>query len=326
MVKELATSGVRLRMMVKDAACAWEDIVKQAVNMRRFRPDGDLVAVAAAQPGTTVKHDPATAGVTLYTIPPSLCSQRVRMTLFEKDVPFAEHSVNTAAGENLTPEYIALNPRALVPTMTFDNRVLFDSATMMRFIDNWFVGPELAPAGVAERAAMDVWIDRSDDFPVRGFTYRAHLASGLPDYWRVGMHDNIVRARELYPEHRDLYDLKLADWRDLVAWMDDPGDAVDGEAIAARLADDAEAALAMSPFLVGDALTLADISVFILLMRLQCGCNVDLWSATKRPAVRRWIEALKRRPSYDGAVLAPYRGSRMVQVEGDCWLPLAHAA
>ena len=210
--------------------------------------------------------------------------------------------------------------------MTFDDRVLFDSATMMRFINNWFSGPELAAAAPADRTLMDAWIDRSDDFPVRGFTYRSHLASGLPDYWRVGMHDNIVRARKLYPEHHDLYDLKLADWRDLVAWMANPGDAAEGEAIAARLADDAEAAFVSSAFLVGDTITLADISVFILLMRLQCGCGIELWSATSRPALRRWIEALKSRPSYDGAVLAPYRKSRMVQVEGDCWLPHARSA
>ncbi len=300
--------------------------MKQAVNMRRFMPDDDLIAIAAASPGTTMKHAPAAANVALYTIPPSLCSQRVRMTLLEKGVPYAEHIVNTANGENLAPAYIALNPRALVPTMTFDDRVIFDSATMMRFINNWFEGPELAPANPAALAVMNTWVDRSDDFPVRGFTYRAHLASGLPDYWRVGMHDNIVRARELYSEHHELYDLKLADWRDLVTWMDNPGDAVEGEAIAAQLADDAEAALANGPFLMGEAITLADISVFILLIRLQCGCKIQLWSPTRRPILRRWVEQLKSRSSYDGAVLAPYRNSQMVQVEGDCWLPLARAA
>ena len=300
--------------------------MKQAVNVRRFRPDDDLVAVAEALPGTTTKHDAALAGVTLYTIPPSLCSQRVRMTLLEKGVSYAEHVVDTKSGENLTPQYIALNPRALVPTMTFGDRVLFDSATMIRFVNNWFDGPELASANPTAFAAMNRWIDRSDDFPIRGFTYRAHLRTGLPDYWRVGMHDNIVRARELYPDHRELYDLKLQDWRDLVAWLDAPGDAHAGEAIATRLADDAEAALGDQSFLVGESLTLADISVFILLIRLQCGCGVPLWGHGQRPALHRWVEALKARPSYDVAVLAPYRTSGLVQVEGDCWLPLARAA
>ncbi len=300
--------------------------MKQAVNMRRYQPDEDLIAVAAAAPGTTPKHDAVAAAVTLYTIPPSLCSQRVRMTLLEKGVPYAEHVVNTATGENLAPDYVALNPRALVPTMTFDDRVIFDSATMMRFANNWFEGPELAPVDPVTFAAMNRWIERSDDFPIRGFTYRAHLASGLPDYWLVGMHDNIVRARALYPEHSELYELKLQDWRDLVAWLDNPRDASEGKAIAETLADDAEEVLTNHTFLVGEAITLADISVFILLIRLQCGCNVALWSAAKRPALDRWVDALKARPSYDGAVLAPYRTSGLVQVAGDCWLPSARAA
>lgn len=55
--------------------------MRQALNMRRFRPDEDLLSIAAKRPGSGIKHDPAEAAVTLYAIPPSLCSQRVRMTL-----------------------------------------------------------------------------------------------------------------------------------------------------------------------------------------------------------------------------------------------------
>lgn len=295
--------------------------MKQAAHLRRYEPAADLIAVATAMPGKTAKHDPAKANITLYTIPPSLCSQRVRMTLIEKGAPFAEHIVQMAKGENLTPDYIALNPRGLVPTMTFDDRVLFDSATMMRFIDSWFEGPDLSPNDPAAWAAMNDWIDRSDDFPIRGFTYRSHLDSGLPDYWRVGMHDNIVRARDLYPEHRELYDLKLRDWNDLIAWLDNPGDTREGEAIANAMADEAEQALRDRRFLVGDTIGLADISVFILFIRLQCACSLTLWSPQLRPHVHAWIETLKARPSYDGAVLAPYRGTGMVHMTGDCWLP-----
>ncbi len=196
----------------------------------------------------------------------------------------------------------------------------------MRFVNNWFDGPPLAPADPLAFDAMMQWMRRSDDFPIRGFTYRAHLHSGLPDYWRVGMHDNILRARDLYPQHRDIYDLKLQDWHDLVAWMDNPGDSREGEALAVQMADDIEVALATHPFLLGNDLSLADISVFILMIRLQCGCGVQLWSPRLRPRLSQWVEALKQRSSYDGAVLAPYRTSGLVQVSGDCWLPQSAAA
>ena len=206
--------------------------MKQASNMRKFEPDRDLVAAATALPGTTKAHDPVQAKVKSYTIPPSLCSQRVRMVLLEKRIPYTEHTVNIADGENLAPAYIAMNPRAVVPTMAFDDRVIFDSATIMRFANNWFTGPELAPRVPEAFAEMNRWIDRSDNFPVRGFTYRAFLAKGLPDTWQIGMRDNIVRAKELYPEHSEIYNLKLNDWFDLVAWMNNPEVSRDGRVIA----------------------------------------------------------------------------------------------
>ena len=294
--------------------------MKQAVNMRRFQPDEDLLAVARAKPGVIEKHDPVGANVTIYTIPPSLCSQRVRMTLREKRVPYAEHVVQSVKGENLTPAYIAINPRALMPTMTFNDRSIFDSATMMRFIENWFEGPELAPADPDAWAAMNRWLDAADDFPIRGFTYRAYLQTAQDDYWRVGMHDNIVRARELYPEHKGLYDLKLRDWADLVDWMNNPQDTREGETIAHAMADEAEKALLGRACLVGDTVSLADISTFVLFIRLQCACSVRLWGDGLRPRLNVWADMMKRRPSYDAAILAPYRDAGLPQMAGDCWL------
>lgn len=295
--------------------------MKQAANMRKFQPAADLIAIAEASPGQFARHDSLAAGVTIYTLPLSLCSQRVRMTLLEKHVPYSEHLLDMAAGENLKPDYIALNPRALVPTMTFDDRVLFDSATMMRFINNWFDGPELAPKDPVRFQEMNRWIDRSDDFPIRGFTYRAQISGGQAHIWKATLHDNIIRHRELYPQHTEIYDLKLADWHDLAGWIESPRDLQQGEAIAQAFADDVEAALSTSDFLVGDRLSLADITVFILLMRLQCACGLHLWGPSLRPSLTRYVEALKHRPSYDGAVLEHYRKTGSSDWAGDCWFP-----
>ena len=294
--------------------------MKQALNLRRFMPDDDLLAVARARPAATPKHDGTAADVVIYTIPTSICSQRLRMTLLEKGVPYTDRTVAAARGENLTPEYIALNPRALVPTMTFAGRSIFDSATMIRFINNYFAGPELAPPGQAAFDEMNRWIDRADDFPLRGFVYRAHLSRGLPDYWKPAMYENIIEARRRYPEHAELYDLKLADWQDLQGWMANPGDAAEGEAIANHLADDCEAALARGRYLVGDDLTLADATMSLLLMRLQYGCGVQLLGQRLRPRTADYIGRIKLRPSYDNAVLKPFRDNGIVQVDGESWL------
>ncbi len=295
--------------------------MKQALNLRRFMPDDDLVEIAHAAAGATSKHDGASAGVTIYTIPTSICSQRVRMTLVEKGVPFADRTVAAARGENLTPEYIAINPRALVPTMTFADRSIFDSATIIRFVNSYFDGPELAPLDPLAFGEMNRWISLADDFPLRGFVYRAHLLSGLPDYWKPAMYDNIIKARKAYPEYSDLYDLKLADWNDLQNWMASPGDITEGESIATSMADDVEASLATSLFLLGDFITLADITISLLLMRLEYGCSVRLWGEQLRPRTSDYITRMKKRASYEVAVLKPFRDNDIHHVSGTRWLP-----
>ena len=89
--------------------------------------------------------------------------------------------------------------------------------------------------------------------------------------------------------------------------MANPGDAAEGEAIANDLADDCEAALARGRYLVGDDLTLADVTVSLLLMRLQYGCGVQLWDHSLRPRTVDYVGRIKLRPSYDNAVLKPFR-------------------
>jgi hypothetical protein len=57
----------------------------------------------------------ALKGVHLYHFAVSNCSQRVRITLEEKRVPWVDHHVNLLKDEHLTREFRALNPNGVVP-------------------------------------------------------------------------------------------------------------------------------------------------------------------------------------------------------------------
>ena len=52
----------------------------------------------------------------LYHHPSSTCSQKVRLVLHHKKIPFEEHLIDLLAGDHLTPDYLALNPNGVVPT------------------------------------------------------------------------------------------------------------------------------------------------------------------------------------------------------------------
>ena len=86
--------------------------MKQALNLRRFMPDDDLLAIARARPATTPKHDGTAADVIIYTIPTSICSQRLRMTLLEKGVPYTDRTVAAARGREPDPRVHCSQTRA----------------------------------------------------------------------------------------------------------------------------------------------------------------------------------------------------------------------
>ena len=65
--------------------------------------------------------------LTLYHNGPSTCSQKVRLILELKKLPYESKEVNLLAGEQHDPEYVKLNPNHVVPTLVTDNGVLIDS-------------------------------------------------------------------------------------------------------------------------------------------------------------------------------------------------------
>ena len=63
---------------------------------------------------------------TLYDAPQSTCSQRVRFVLNAKGLAFEERKLDLLAGDQLAPEYLALNPNGVVPTLVHDGEVVIE--------------------------------------------------------------------------------------------------------------------------------------------------------------------------------------------------------
>src|SRR5436305_730888 len=92
---------------------------------------------------------------TLYNAPQSTCSQRVRFVLNAKGLPFNEQKLDLLAGDQLKPEYLALNPNGVVPTLDHDGSIVIDSSVIIEYLDE--VVPEQAnftPRAPVKRAAM----------------------------------------------------------------------------------------------------------------------------------------------------------------------------
>ncbi|MFL5053394.1 MAG: glutathione S-transferase family protein, partial [Xanthobacteraceae bacterium] len=120
---------------------------------------------------------------TLYNAPPSTCSQRVRFVLNAKKLPFAEVKLDLMAGDQLKPEYLALNPNGVVPTLDHDGNIVIDSSVIIEYLDE--VAPERAsftPAAPAERAHMRALMRFIDEMPAAAVRVPTFNLAFLPRF------------------------------------------------------------------------------------------------------------------------------------------------
>ena len=78
--------------------------------------------------------------ITLYHANWSLCSQMVRVALYEKGISFNETHIKLCdqypEGENLNKNYLSINPLATVPAISIDNEIIFDSVKIIKRLNH----------------------------------------------------------------------------------------------------------------------------------------------------------------------------------------------
>jgi maleylacetoacetate isomerase len=85
----------------------------------------------------------------------SLAACRVRIALALKGVKAEEISVNLMQGEQLKPEYRAVNAQAVVPTLILDDgSSLFESMAIIEYLDETHPQPPLMPRDPKGRARV----------------------------------------------------------------------------------------------------------------------------------------------------------------------------
>ena len=116
----------------------------------------------------------------LYDAPHSTCSQKVRLCLAEKKLPFEEIKLDLGAGkDHLKPDYLKLNPNGVVPTLVDDGRPIIDFERHLRIPGRTLSGgpPHAGRSrGTRAHARLDALSGRGPD--VRGAG--AILQHGVP--------------------------------------------------------------------------------------------------------------------------------------------------
>ncbi|MEO6395095.1 MAG: glutathione S-transferase family protein [Devosia sp.] len=97
--------------------------------------------------------------ITLWGRPSSSNVQKVRWALAELGLEHEHVLAGGKFGGNNTPEYLAMNPNGLVPTLRDGDLVLWESHAILRYLSAEYGRGRLWPESPKARAKADQWTD-----------------------------------------------------------------------------------------------------------------------------------------------------------------------
>ncbi|HHQ4620650.1 TPA: glutathione S-transferase family protein [Aeromonas veronii] len=82
--------------------------------------------------------------LTLFFAPGS-CAVAVQIALLETGAPFTARQLNLTAGEQRSPEYLAINPKGRVPALITEQGTLTETPALLLYVAQRFPDAKLAP-------------------------------------------------------------------------------------------------------------------------------------------------------------------------------------
>ncbi len=230
--------------------------------------------------------------IILYDTPGSPCARRVRMTLLEKELPFDRVILDLAKMENKADWYLAINPNGQVPAIQIGRHTLYESNVITEYLDNVWPVPRLYPQNPLEYAQVKAWQ-----------TFEAVLSKHFGMLQYVRLLGPLSRIQYSYADfmaeaRKRTTDPALLQWESKV-WRGEVLSAEQENAYESALyerLDVIEAALQGRRYLVGDAFSQAEISIY---PRVAMYPYIRLPIVAERyPNLTAWMRRLHKRPAF----------------------------
>lgn len=236
-----------------------------------------------------------TPSIVLYHGMASTCSKKVRLALYEKGLPFESHLLDLQKFEQHRPEYLAINPNGVVPSLVVDGQPVIESTVIIEFIDDRFPGTPLRPQDPFERATMRLWTKFSDEVAYKAvYVPTWHHLKHRAEEGLKGANLQATLSRVPDAERKERWE-KMAEG----GYSDDELKEayVRMEECLARV----EAGLKPGPWLAGSQYSLADIAVIPFIERIN-NLRPDLVDGKRLPRLVDWHGRMRERPAFAKAI------------------------
>lgn len=235
----------------------------------------------------------------LYHHGSSACAAKVRLVLEEKCLPWTGHVVDILRGEQFRPEFVALNPKAVVPVLVHDDWVLCESTVICEYLEQAFPTNPVYPRSARGCAAVRLWTKAVDEELHPACSAITYIASHRYTILRNGVGSFEEFLKQGGSEGAAARRLK---WEWIQKGIEAPGAA---ERI--RLYDSymqkMERALGSGDWLVENRFSMADIAMAPYVNRLAGLAMEGLWQNGRLPRLEAWFARMRARPAFQSALV-----------------------
>jgi glutathione S-transferase len=194
--------------------------------------------------------------------------RRARIFIAEKGLDIERIPVDLYRMEQLSPEFLALNPAGTVPVLETDDGIyLTETVAICHYLECLYPDPALMGRGPSEQALVLMWNNIVEHNGIRA------IAETLRN-WSPGFRHRVFPGTANYEQIPALIDR--------------------GRRRTEQFFDFVEPRLASSRYLAGDTFSLADIS---LLVTTDFAGWVEIAPQDNHPALERWYAEVTSRPS-----------------------------
>ena len=253
--------------------------------------------------------------ISLYHAGMSTCSQKVRFVLEQKGLPWKAVEVDLHNEENYSEEFRKLNPKAIIPVLIDDGDKVLESNNICIYLDDKYPEKPLMPDTAKGRSDVRFLLQLIDE--------QVHNDSSVCTY-AMAFRDRIVKSHNT--------DAKLTEY---LAAMPDAGRRYMKKQVILQGTESAEFEIAVtrlhamlemleqylnqSTYLVGDALTIADIAYSPYMTRMTHLNMQSLWS--NKPKVSEWFDCVQESEGYQKGLHGYFSDASIkgLNAAGDKW-------
>src|SRR3984957_7904163 len=199
----------------------------------------------------------------------SSCSQKLRIFLNLKNIPWQSHLVDLHGNENFTPWFLGINPRGLVPVLVHDGAVHIESNDIIEYLEKTFPEPRLIPEGHENEVAGLLKHEDDLHLDLRTLSFRFVFAPPGPPKPAESLERYAASGSGTVRGAKDRdKEIQIEFW-ERAACEGFPDDKARASAQKFRAAFDAlDNRLAQHPYLMGDTVSVPDSAWFIYANRL----------------------------------------------------------